>query len=144
MTDAFVDPGEPGPAGGASLRAKDLINRRLLIRPVKVGTDVGKEDGEPYKFVSCDVAVIDATGVEEHSSSVRFSWKRAIPQLESRMGQWVGATPKVQDDKSVLLMAFGERGKEIAATLMPEVAALFGSSTPEPSPPAYDDGEEPF
>lgn len=139
----FVDPGEPGAAAIGGLRAKDLVNRPLLIRPVETGTDIGKEDGREYRFVVCDVAVLGAAGVEEHSSGVRCYWKRAIPQLEARMGQWVGATPKAQEDKSVILVGFADRGREVAARLMPEVTALFGAARPAPVHEA-DYGEEAF
>ena len=138
----FVDPGEPGDAAAGGLRAKDLVNRPLLIRPYAKGTDVGKEDGREYAFVLADVAVLGAAGVEEHSTGVRFSWKRAIPQLEARMGEWVGATPKAQEDKSVILVAFGDRGREAAARALPVVTRLFSNTTgPEtgPGPNAYDE-----
>ena len=148
MTDPFVDPGEPGEPGAGNLRAKDLINLPLLIRPYDTGSDVGKEDGKPYKFVIADVVVLGVGGIEDHGSGVRFSWKRAIPQLEDRMGQWVGATPRAQEDKSVILVGFAEKGRDIARRVMPEVEALFAAPAPAPvtdaPPPAYEAGEEPF
>jgi hypothetical protein len=148
--DAFMDPGEPGELKG-SLRAKDLINKPLLIQPIHEDRVEG-QDGKPWHFVECNIAVIGMGGVEDHASGVRISWVRVLPQLTGRMkehpGEWVGGIPKVQQDNSVILTPFSEKGRAAANEMMPKVRALFApveqQSSDEMPPPAYAPGEEPF
>jgi hypothetical protein len=146
MSDLFVDPGEPGELKG-SLRAKDLINKPLLIRPLSEQTVEG-QDSKPWHFVECDIAVIGMGGIEDHASGVRISWVRVLPQLTQRMtekpGAWVGGIPKVQQDNSVVLTPFSDKGRETASNLMPQVVAVFKPAEQNIAPPAFDPGEEPF
>lgn len=147
MSDLFVDPGDPGELKG-SIRAKDLINKPLLIQPISEDRVEG-QDGKPWHFVECNVAVIGMGGVEDHASGVRISWVRVLPQLTQRMaeapGAWVGGIPKVQQDNSVILTAFSEKGRAAANALMPQVQGLFPpAQADELTPPAFADGEEPF
>lgn len=139
----IVDPGEPGELKG-SLRAKDLVNKALLLRPVKEDTVPG-QDGKPWHFVECDVVVLGMGGIEEHASGVRISWVRVIPQLADRIGQWVACRPKVQDDNSVALMAFDEGGKKKAADLLADAEKLFEVAAVERPADADDEfSSEPF
>lgn len=135
MSDPFVDPGEPGELKG-SLRAKDLINKPLIVRPVAEREETG-QDGKPWHYVECDVVVLGVGGIEDHASGVRVSWVRVIPQLTDRLGAWVTGTPKVQQDNSVVLVPFGEKGREVARQVWPQVERLFTSDGSAP-------GEEPF
>lgn len=149
MTDEFVDPGEPGDLESGFLKSKDLINKPIIIRPVEVRHDgKGKDDnGNPqaYTYVNCDVWVLDRAGVVEKGTGVQFSWKRVIPQLSDRIGQFVAATPVVEADNSRVLQPFGEKGKEIARRVIADIkaeaatAALGGEVET-----TYDNGEEPF
>lgn len=151
MSDLFVDPGEPGELKG-SLRAKDLINKPLLLQPVAEERIEG-QDGKPWHYVECHVVVIGMGGIEDHASGVRISWVRVLPQLTQRMrenpGMWVAGIPKVQQDNSVILQPFSDRGRETARGLMDQVTALFKPAATEvpnevPPPPAFNAGEEPF
>jgi len=149
MTEMFVDPGDPGELKG-SIRAKDLINKPLLIQPLSEETVEG-QDGKPWHFVECNVAVIGMGGVEDYASGVRISWVRVLPQLTQRMnenpGAWVGGIPKVQQDNSVILTPFSDKGRETASNLMPQIMGLFKTVEPTPeniAPPAFGPGEEPF
>ena len=147
---SFLDPAEPGELRG-QMRAKDLINKPLLIQPL-VEDIVDGQDGKPWHYVECNVAVIGVGGIEEHAAGVRISWVRVLPQLTARMhdqpGAWVGGTPKVQQDNSVILTALADKGRKVAADLLPHVKALFGTtSTPDPTPAPegdYPPGSEPF
>lgn len=148
MDDLFMDPGDPGELKG-SLRAKDLINKPLLIQPLSEDTVEG-QDGKPWHFVECNVAVIGMGGVEDHASGVRISWVRVLPQLTQRMnekpGAWVAGIPKVQQDNSVILTPFSEKGRETARQLMTQVMGLFkpAEQAADITPPAFSAGEEPF
>lgn len=157
MTD-FVDPGEPGELQG-TLRAGDLINLPCLLRvtgegmwdakPAEYNDDgsIKKRAQGPQPYLECDVAVLGASGVEQHASGVRISWTRVVPHQinASHKGRWMPARPRKQDDNSIILTAFNEQGKAAAAALLPEVEALFG---PVPAEPEFDGpedfGEEPF
>ena len=162
MSDVFVDPGDPGDLKG-NLRAGDLLNLPCLFRvtgeglwdakPAELnddGTVKHKAQG-PRPYVECDVVVLGAAGIEDHASGVRVSWSRVVPDQLSmaKLGRWVPARPKQQDDRSIILMAFDDKGKARAAELLPEAEALFVSEAapvepPSTTPPAYADGEEPF
>lgn len=143
MTDDFVDPGEPGELSGR-LKAKDLLNKPLIIRPRELrhdgkGTD---DDGNPkaYDYVDCDVWVLDRAGIVEHDTGVRFSWVRVMPQLTDRIGQFVAGTPVVEPDNSRVLKPFTENGKEIARKVMSEIKAqeAAGSAPSHDEPPLED------
>lgn len=149
----FMDPGDPGELKG-QIRAKDLINKPLLIQPVREDRVEG-QDGKPWHFVECNIAVIGMGGVEDHAAGVRISWVRVVPQLTQRMneapGAWVGGIPKVQQDNSVVLTPFAEKGRAVASELMPKIKALFAPaevasqpSSADEIPSAYAPGEEPF
>jgi len=134
MTDEFVDPGEPGELS-SSLRAKDLINKPCLIRPNGVESAMGKDDAgndKPYEFVSCDVWVLDRAGIVETGTNVQFSWKRAMPQLTDRLGQFVAATPRRNEDNSITLQPFSEEGKHVARLAIKEIkGGVSDLSVPE-------------
>lgn len=155
---SFVDPGEPGELKG-SLRAGDLLNLPCLFRVTGEGEwpakdaytdDSGKQHraqaAKPY--VECDVVVLGAAGIEDYGAGVRVSWSRVVPaQLSmAKKGKWVPARPKQQDDRSIILMGFDEKGKARAAELLPDAEALFATAeSVGASPiPEYADGEEPF
>jgi hypothetical protein len=112
MATMFVDPGEPGDLG-PQLRAKDLINKPLFIRPLHEAEVEGK-DGKPWRYIECEVAVIGMDSIEDYASNVRISWTRVLPQLRDRIGKWVAAVPRVGDDNAVVLQPFTEDGKRRA------------------------------
>ncbi len=146
MSDDFVDPGEPGELHGL-MKAKDLLNKPCLIRPNKIAQAMGKDnDGnpQPYDYFPCDVWVLDRQGVVEQGTGVRISWVRVMPQLADRIGQFVAATPRRQDDNSVVLQAFSEAGKEIARVAIKEIQETAPATSNEPEPQWDDDGQEPF
>ncbi|NBO65003.1 MAG: hypothetical protein EBU88_09200 [Acidobacteria bacterium] len=110
----------------------------------------GAESARPQNLM--DIAVIGMGGVEDHAAGVRISWVRVIPQLTQRMaeqpGAWVGGIPKVQQDNSVILTPFSDKGRATANDLMSQVKNLFApvvASTPDDiAPVGFDPGEEPF
>jgi hypothetical protein len=141
----FTDIEDPAEAGG--LRSKDLYNRVVLVRPVEQGEDEG-EDG-PYTFWTCDVAILNQAGVEEHSRGVRIGWKLIQKGLANRQGRWILAKAVQKGNAWVLdPHVVPSAARQIAAGLRDEVEALFAGSAPAAAPaptaPAYDDGEEPF
>ena len=151
MTDEFVDPGEPGELTGM-MKSKDLINKPLIIRPLAVRHDgAGKDDdGNPttYSYVNCDVWVLDRAGIVESGKNVQFSWKRVIPQLEDRLGQYVIGTPRVTDNNSRILEPFTDKGRELARKVIGEIkaeatASALGADVVADEPP-FDPGDEPF
>lgn len=143
MTDDFVDPGEPGELK-TGLRAKNLVNQPLIIRPNAILEAMGKDDAgndKPYTYVDCDVWVLDRQGVIDHDTGVQFSWVRVMPQLSDRLGQYVAGKPIRGSDNSITLQPFTEDGKKIARSVIAEIR-----NTAPATPPAeeYSDGEEPF
>lgn len=133
----FVEPGDPGELKG-SIRAGDLLNLPCLFRVTGEGEwpakdaftdETGKQHRAqgPKPYVECDVAVLGASGIEDHSAGVRISWGRVVPAQLSmeKVGKWVPARPKQQEDRSIILMGFDDKGKARATELLPEVEALF-------------------
>lgn len=156
MTDPFLDPGEPGDVKSA-LRASDLINLPLLVRVTGEGEWPAREAGVdangqqiraqgPSPYVECDVVVLGASGIEDHATGVRISWRRVVPhQLSIDMaGRWVPCRPKQQEDRSIILTTFDAKGKAKAAELLPEIEELFGVRTVAQVVDAFDATEDPF
>lgn len=157
MSDDFVDPGEPGELTG-SMKATDLINLPCLIRvtgegmwdakPAELNDDgsVKKRAQGPRQYLECDVVVLGAGGIEDHGEGVRISWARVVPSQLSmeHLGRWMPARPKKQDDNSIILMGFDEKGKARAAELMPEVNELFARVDSDRAKDEFVDGTEPF
>ena len=142
---SFVDPGEPGELTSGFLKAKDLINKPLIIRPRAVRYDgKGKDaDGNPttYTYIDCDVWVLDRAGVVEESTGVRIAWKRVIPQLEDRIDQFVAGTPVVMDDNSRVLQPFSKpESRELASRVIAEITSTAPTSPSTASGPV---GEAP-
>lgn len=132
MSKELVDP-DPAPEGGAAqMRAADLKNKVVLLCPTEHDTVEGK-DGKPWEFVACNVWVLDRQGIVEEGTNVRISWWKAIAQLKDKMGEFVGAKPTEQDDRSVELVPLSGDARKIAAQV---VADLSGE-------PAAKPGEEP-
>jgi hypothetical protein len=161
VTDPFTDPGDPSEPRSDFLKPGDLVNLPCLFRVTGEGhwpakpaytDDTGKQRKAqgPQYYVTCDVVVLGAAGIEAHDSDVRINWSRVVPAQISmaNLGQWVPARPKKQDDNSIILMGFDAKGKATAAALLPEVEALFSEPVPAvpdaAAPPAYAPGEEPF
>lgn len=125
----------PPPEGAASLRAADLKNRVLILRPERHDTVEGK-DGKPWEFVECDVWVLDRAGIVEHASGVRFSWWKAVAQLKNSIGALVACKPVEREDRSVELEPLTGEARKVAERVAGEIGGVTVS--------AYTDGEEPF
>jgi hypothetical protein len=110
---------DPGAAGREPLRAKELKNRALILKPIKLGEDEGK-DG-PWRFAECAVWLLDREGVERHEEGVRISWKRVLPQLEDRYGQYVMCRPKELDGGAVVLVGLEGDAREVAERVVGEL-----------------------
>jgi hypothetical protein len=144
----ILDP-PPAPEQSENLvRAADLKNRVLLLRPTGLGEWPAKDDGKgPQPYVECDVWLLDRAGVESHATGVRFSWWRAVAQLTDCMDRFVACRPVERDDRSVELQPLTGSAREVAEKVADELAA--GADTPAETPadirPAgYASGEEPF
>ena len=114
-----------------------------------------KHKAQPEQpYLECDVVVLGASGIEDWGSGVRISWRRVVnpdegaPQISmANLGQWMPARPRKQEDNSIILTTFDEKGKARAAELLPEAEALFATGpvkAAESPIPEYADGEEPF
>ena len=138
MTDELMDPPEPGDEE-PRLKAKNLKNRPLLIRPTDHRTETG-QDGKPWEYVECDVWVLDRSGVEEEATGVRFSWWRARNQIKNAMGRFIACRPVEQDDNSVILVPLKDEARKVAGQVMADL-----QTAPAPSPTKADEeGTEPF
>jgi hypothetical protein len=140
----ILDPPEP-PEGGGSMRAKDLVNKVCVFRPVSVGEWPAKPATEHEKamkaqpYVECDVWVLDRAGVIEEGSGVRVGWWKAVEQLKGSLGQYVGAKPRTEEGSNAIYLA--ALSGEARAVAEQAVATLAGSSAPVAQ---YDQDEEPF
>jgi hypothetical protein len=100
-------PAEPS----KSPRAKDLKNQAMLVKPGQKYVTEDGADGKPWTYVECEVATLDRQGVVERYEDVRISWKRVLPQLEERKGQWLAV--KAIDTGEGIILA-GLEGQELA------------------------------
>lgn len=103
----FVDPADP-PEASERLKAGDLKNKVCIFRPTAVDVWPDREEEgrtkKGGKYIECDVWVLDRAGIVEESTGVRISWWRAVAQLEPHIGEYVLASPREQDDRSVILI----------------------------------------
>jgi hypothetical protein len=113
----IIDP-IPAPES-TGLRAKDLRNKPCLIRPGELGELPGR-DGQPWRFVTCRVLVLNEYGIEESADGVRISWARALPQLEAASGTWIAAKP-VEDQRAVILEPLTGAERECAEATLAEL-----------------------
>lgn len=117
----IVDP-PPAPEGSPLMRAADLKNRPVVLRPTRYDSVEGK-DGKPWTFVECDVWVLDRAGVVEHAAGVRFSWWKAVEQLRETLGDLVACKPVEQEDRSVELLPLTGEARAVAERVAAEITA---------------------
>ncbi len=119
----FMDPPavEEG-AGGDYIKAKDLKNRVVVLRPNGLNTEPGK-DGKPWTYIEADVWVLETHGVVETGTNVRFSWWRAVSQLKSCIGELVACKPTELDDNSVELMPLTGNAREVAEAVSKRISS---------------------
>jgi len=132
MSDELQDPGAV-PEGGSNMKAKDLKNQVLLLKPTGLGEwpakdaeydaegNVVNEAKNAQPYVICDVWVLDRSGVVDTGQGVRFSWWKAVEQLKDKIGQYVGCKPVEQDDRSVALAPLEGTGREVAAQVIKDI-----------------------
>lgn len=130
----------PAPEGGHNLRAADLKNRVLLLRPTQHDTVEGK-DGKPWEFVACDVWVLDRAGIVEQGDGVRFSWWKAVAQLKDSIGRFVACKPVEQEDRSVELVPLTGEARSVAERVAKEVNGEHPLSNDEFSDAPFSDDE---
>jgi hypothetical protein len=116
---AITEPGAPGPE---PLRAKELKNRSCIFKPTSRGKTEGR-DGSDWTFVEADVWLLDRSGVERHEPGVRISWKRTLPQLDGKFGQYVPCRPKELDGGGVVLVGLEGEAREVAERVVSELEA---------------------
>lgn len=112
----LTDP-PPVPEGGNQLKAKDLKNKVIIIKPTEHDTVPGKDD-KPWEFVAGDVWVLDRAGVTETGQGVRFSWWKAVAQLKGLLGEFVACKPTEMDDNSVELVPLAGEARDVAAKIV--------------------------
>lgn len=133
-----IDPTEPPePGDGSGMRAKNLKNLPLIIRPKKVDTATGK-DGDDYEYIGADVWVLDSSGIVDSGTGVQFSWWRAREQLRNRVGEFVACRPAEQDDNSVILVPLKDKARKVAEQVIAELKRESDAGLPPPP------SEEPF
>lgn len=119
----LVDPTPPPePGEGNRLRARDLKNTPLILKPVREGNEPGK-DNKPWVYIECEVWTLDRQGVVAHETGIRFSWWRAVEQLKSQIGQYVACRPVEQDDNSIILTPLSGAAREVAEAALATLAA---------------------
>jgi hypothetical protein len=91
MLENILTPGAPGDPV-RNLRAKDLKNVPLLVKPGALREQNGQDD-KPWIYRECEVVVLDRAGIVERSDNVRISWVRAMPQLEAAEGKSLACRP---------------------------------------------------
>lgn len=145
MTE-FLDP-PPPPDPGERMKAADLKNKVVLLRPTKHDVIDGKPDpktGEvkPWEFVECDVWVLDRVGIVEQDRGIRISWWRAVAQLCEAIGSFVACKPLEQEDRSVILASLVGESREVATQAIKEIEAA--PAVNEEPPVSHAENEEPF
>jgi hypothetical protein len=113
----ITEPGDPGPE---PLRATELKNRPCIIKPAMRGKAEGR-DGSDWHFVEAEVWLLDRSGVERHEAGVRISWKRALPQLEGKFGQYVVCRPKETETGGVVLVGLDGEARVVAERVVDEL-----------------------
>jgi hypothetical protein len=111
---------DPSPAPESSqLRAKNLKNKPLLVRPGEEGEQQGK-DGNPWRYIVCEVVALDRSGIVERGDGVRFSWARALPQLIDGRDIWIACRP-VEDGNAVILEPLDGAERDVAERVLDEL-----------------------
>jgi hypothetical protein len=132
MTELHDPP--PAPETRERLNAKDLKNQVLLLRPTNHDTIPGTKQNDageikPWEFVECDVWVLDRQGITAHETGVRFSWWKAVNQLQDMIGKFVSCKPVEQADNSVSLVPLTGEAKEVA---LQAIKTIEAGDSPEP------------
>lgn len=144
---SIVDPPEPPEGSGSNMRARELVNKVCIFRPVTLGEWPAKPATETDKamkaqpYIECDVWVLDRAGIIEEGTGVRVGWWKAVAQLKDRIGEMVGAKPKTEEgSNAIYLAALSGDARAIAEKVAAEVGGIAPKDTdPEP---AYDDPDE--
>lgn len=148
----YVDPPDPPEEGAAQLRAKDLKNRVVVLRPVSVGEWPARAaaDGKPAQqaqaWIGCECWVIDGSETfEQFEPEVRISWWRTVEQLKDCMGEFVVGRVTEQEDRSIILARLSDRQKAGVDRVWEQIVGMVGGAgdgAASPTPDGYD--EEPF
>ncbi len=125
MTDSFMDPpAVPEDSGLDYLKAKNLKNRVVIIRPTGTGMGKSKDTSKPdYEYIEADVWVLETHGVVETGTGVQFSWWRAREQLKRCIGELVACKPTELDDNSVELMPLTGNAREVAEAVAKRISS---------------------
>lgn len=117
----LTDP-PPAPEGGGSIRAKELLNKVCIFKPTSLGTWPATEDKKEQPYVECDVWVLDRAGVLEEGTGVRVAWWKAVDQLQSKIGEYVGAKPvQAEGSNAISLLPLEGDAREVAARVTAEL-----------------------
>ena len=148
-----IDPPEVEMPEGEFLRTADLKNQVCLVIPREVREEPGVKPGrdgviKPWKFVACDVAIVDRAGIVNIGTDVRVSWAQPYLALEQALaenpGQVVmGKFATEEGSNSIRLIALSGKAKEVAQSC--ERAFLDQlSDDGKDDAPFDDDLSEPF
>jgi hypothetical protein len=97
-----------------------LKNRPCILRPTMRGKAESK-DGSEWNYIECDVWLLDRSGVERHEEDVRISWKRVMPQLDGKFGQYVLCRPKETEGGGVVLVGLDGEARKDAERIVDEL-----------------------
>ena len=114
-------PPEPSQGDGEYIKAKDLKNLPIILRPVAVKELPGNEEGKTWKVVECDVWILGAGGVDESGTGLRISWWRAYEQIKNAIGRFIPCRPVEQDDRSVILVPLKDQARKVAEQVVADV-----------------------
>lgn len=153
-----IDPPEVELPEGNEIRAESLKNRVCLFLPQLIGEEPGKFD-KPWRYIECDVAVLDRAGIEQVGRGVRIAWAHPYwslrEALEQRPGSVVAGKPKQAadpDSKAVQLVALTGEAKRVAVAheaeflerVKPEPAAPPSQQQSQPAAPAQPETQDDF
>lgn len=131
------------------MRAKDLVNKVCVFRPLSLGEWPAKAATETEKamkaqpYVECDVWVLDRQGITEEGTGVRVGWWKAVEQLKAcGLGSFVPAKPRTEEGSNAIYLApLTPEARQVATQVIAALEAPPNSDEPQPD---YDPDEEPF
>jgi hypothetical protein len=119
MTMSKLHPLIP-PSESSGFRAKDTVGLPLLILPGERKSEKSKRDDKPWDYVDCRVIVLNDSGIEKQGDGVRYSWARALAQLEDAHGEWIAVRP-VEDGNAIVLEELTGADLEVAERVLDEL-----------------------
>jgi hypothetical protein len=108
----------PSESGG--FRAKDTVGLPLLLLPGERRSEKSKRDEKPWEYFDCRVIVLNDSGIEKEADGVRYSWSRALAQLEDAHGEWIAVRP-VEDGNAIVFEELTGADLDVAERVLDEL-----------------------